>query len=144
VTNLSASVGSRGGANVALRGRRAGAVRGARLARLVPLAILALLASSCLGHTGGGAVPAGSTLVQIYHMAYRPQVVTVRAGQEVTWRFEDAGVLHDVDSRTGLFKSPLQDSGTWTHRFTTPGTYDYYCSVHTYMVGEVVVLPAGG
>jgi plastocyanin len=78
-------------------------------------------------------------VVQIHQMAFRPRVVTVRVGQPVTWRFEDAQVEHDVDAANGSFQSPLRDSGTWTHTFSAPGTYSYFCSVHTYMTGVVVV-----
>jgi plastocyanin len=75
-------------------------------------------------------------------MAFRPRVVTIHAGQIVTWRFEDAQVLHDVDSRSGGFASPEKDSGTWSHTFARPGTYSYFCSIHPYMTGAVIVLPA--
>ncbi len=115
----------------------------ARSRRALAAALVAagLLATGCLGHTGGGHVPAGSKLVQIYHMAFRPSIMRVTAGQSVTWRFEDAQVIHDVDSINGTFESPQKDSGTWTHVFTTPGTYAYRCSIHTYMTGEVIVTP---
>jgi plastocyanin len=100
---------------------------------------LAVLAAGCLGHTGGGSVPPGASLVQVYHMAFRPRIVRVRVGQTVTWRFEDGGVEHNVDSREGDFRSPNQDSGTWSRTFTAPGTYSYFCSVHPYMTGQVIV-----
>jgi plastocyanin len=100
---------------------------------------VSIAAAGCLGQSGGGTVPRGAEVVQIHQMAFRPRVVTVRVGQPVTWRFEDAQVEHDVDAADGSFHSPLKDSGTWTHTFTAPGTYSYFCSVHTYMTGEVVV-----
>jgi plastocyanin len=111
---------------------------------LVTAALAALVAAAggCLGQTGGGSVPPGSQLVQVYHMAFTPRIVTVKVGQPVTWRFEDAQVEHDVDSRSGGFKSPVKDSGTWSHTFDAPGTYSYFCSIHTYMTGEVIVVPA--
>ncbi|HYW82619.1 MAG TPA: plastocyanin/azurin family copper-binding protein, partial [Spirochaetia bacterium] len=28
---------------------------------------------------------------------------------------------------------------SYTHTFTTPGTYTYYCAYHLWMVGTVVV-----
>jgi plastocyanin len=100
---------------------------------------LVLAAGGCLGATGGGKVPAGAKLITVYHMAFTPRVATVRVGQPVTWRFEDAGVLHNVTSRSGAFKSPDRDSGTWTHVFSRPGTYAYYCTIHPYMTATVVV-----
>jgi plastocyanin len=111
-----------------------------RLLRTAAIGAVTLLAAGCLGHTGGGAVPAGAALVQVHQMAFRPHIVTVKVGQPVTWRFEDAQVEHNVDSRTGGFLSPDKDSGTWTHVFSAPGTYSYFCSVHPYMTGQVIVV----
>jgi plastocyanin len=105
---------------------------------------VAVSAAGCLGASGGGSVPPGAKVVQVRQMAFRPRIVTVKVGQPVTWRFEDAQVEHDVDAATGAFHSPLKDSGTWTHTFTTAGTYSYFCSVHTYMTGQVIVVPAAG
>lgn len=112
--------------------------------RLVWVAAIVVLAAGCLGQSGGGPVPAGAQLIQIHQMAYHPRIVTVRVGQPVTWRFEDAQVEHDVDAVNGSFESPLQDSGTWTHVFTAPGTYSYFCTLHTYMTGQVIVVAASG
>ena len=33
----------------------------------------------------------------------------------------------------------LQDSGTYAHTFTQPGSYTYHCTVHPNMTGTVVV-----
>ncbi len=35
--------------------------------------------------------------------------------------------------------SPTQSSGTWTHTFTTAGTFDYRCTIHFDMRGVVTV-----
>jgi plastocyanin len=111
-----------------------------RALRATALVLTAVLSAGCLGHPGGGKVPPGAAVVQIHQMAFRPHVVTVRVGQPVTWRFEDAQVEHNVDSPTGGFRSPNQDSGTWTHTFGAPGTYSYFCSIHPYMTGQVIVV----
>jgi plastocyanin len=101
--------------------------------------VAVLLLGGCIGHTGGGPVPRGAVLILIYHMAFRPEVAYARVGQPVTWRFDDAGVLDQVRSTTGAFKSPYADMSTWTHVFSAPGVYRYENSTHTYMVGEVIV-----
>ena len=69
-----------------------------------------------------------------------PQTLVVKVGTTVTWR--NSSGYHDVTSRDGLFSSPtLGDS--YTHTFTEPGRYPYYCSFHgAEMRGEVVVEPA--
>ena len=33
----------------------------------------------------------------------------------------------------------LNKGGTYSHTFTTPGTYDYYCTIHPYMKASVEV-----
>jgi len=33
---------------------------------------------------------------------------------------------------------------SWSYTFTTPGTYEYYCIVHPYMIGHITVAPASG
>lgn len=82
-------------------------------------------------------------------MAYDPNVVEVRVGQPVVWKFEDPGVVHDVVGLTGpvpgaaKFHSPDQENGDWIHTFTAAGTYTYYCSLHTYMRGKVIVVAPG-
>ncbi len=106
----------------------------------VAVAVAAVAASGCLGQSGGGPVPPGAKLVEVRQMAFRPRVVTVTVGQPVTWRFEDAQVEHDVLAVSGTFQSPLKDSGTWTHTFASPGTYSYFCRVHPYMTGQVIVV----
>jgi plastocyanin len=103
----------------------------------------------CAGLAGcghhGGAVPKGAAVVDISHMAFQPATVEVLVGQPVAWKFEDAGVVHDVVGVTGPvpgsadFHSPNQESGVWVHTFTTPGTYTYYCRLHPYMRGTVIV-----
>jgi plastocyanin len=38
------------------------------------------------------------------------------------------------------FKSPVLDTDQqFSHTFESPGTYDYFCSIHPRMTGQVVV-----
>jgi plastocyanin len=53
---------------------------------------------------------------------------------------------HTVTSDTGLFKShTLRDAETepinasFSYTFTEPGTFNYYCSIHSEMTGMVIV-----
>ena len=82
--------------------------------------------------------------------AFSPPSVNVAPGEKVTWVW--AGVFHSStsDSQSGpeVWDSGVISTGTFSHTFTTPGTYPYYCTVHSYpggtaMNGSVqVVAPA--
>jgi plastocyanin len=63
----------------------------------------------------------------------------VKAGTSVTWTNDDDD-SHAVASSSKLFKSKALDTrDKFSFTFTTPGTYDYFCSLHPYMKGVVVV-----
>jgi plastocyanin len=44
-----------------------------------------------------------------------------------------------VDSGPALRDQVLLPGGVWQVKFTTPGTYQYACTIHTGMLGTVVV-----
>jgi amicyanin len=65
--------------------------------------------------------------------------VTVPVGGTVTWVNQDED-LHTVVSTAGLFRSPgLDTDETYSYKFTKPGVYQYFCTLHPLMVGKVVV-----
>ena len=112
---------------------------------LVPLALAAaLVLAGCGGDEGGGAEAApvtGVTEVAAKDNHFTPAAIQVPAGTEVTWRFEDGFVPHDVTG-DGFASGDPQRKGTFAHTFTQPGTYPYHCTVHDGMTGRVVVTDA--
>jgi plastocyanin len=91
------------------------------------------------GGGGGGASGPGTNEVWIQGMAYNPAIITVSAGTTITWTNKDASD-HTVTSTTGLFDSgTISVTGTWSHLFSTPGTYTYLCSIHSSMTATVIV-----
>ncbi|RZS31260.1 amicyanin [Herbihabitans rhizosphaerae] len=91
-----------------------------------------------------GSAAAASAHVMIAQYAYGPSTVTVTAGDTVSWTNHDQAP-HDVVTTSGpaQLRSPMMSNGqSWSFRFTQPGTYSYYCSVHPDMKAKVVVLPA--
>ena len=81
--------------------------------------------------------------------AFSPASVTVAPGEKVTWVW--AGAFHSStsDSQIGaeVWDSGIISTGQFSHTFTTPGTYPYYCSLHSFpggtaMNGTVQVLGA--
>jgi plastocyanin len=82
--------------------------------------------------------------VNIDEFAFAPQHATVKAGTTVTWINED-DAPHTVASSSKLFKSKALDTGDkFSFTFTTPGTYEYFCSLHPHMMGAIVVEAATG
>jgi plastocyanin len=82
---------------------------------------------------------AAETMVKIDNFAFAPQHLTVKAGTTVMWENED-DIPHTVASSPKLFRSKVLDTGgTFTFTFTTPGAYEYFCSLHPHMTGTIVV-----
>jgi plastocyanin len=71
---------------------------------------------------------------------YSPASFTVKAGTTVTWVNKD-GIDHTVTSKaSSLFDSGnMPTGGTFRYTFSQPGTYTYYCTLHPWMTGIVVV-----
>ena len=76
--------------------------------------------------------------VKIDNFAFAPQRIVVQAGTTVTWTNAD-DAPHTIVSTTKLFKSSALDTeDKLSFTFATPGTYDYFCSLHPHMTGTVV------
>jgi len=77
--------------------------------------------------------------VEIDNFAFSPGRITVKTGTTVTWLNAD-DTPHTVAASSKLFKSKALDTdGSFSFTFTTPGMYEYFCSLHPYMTGTVVV-----
>ena len=107
------------------------------------------------GEGGGSNTAAGPTLTILESSSiigspdYDPDELTVSAGSEVTVVNQDT-VLHSVTSGTGptdpnsgqQFDTGLiiaGESATLSLAQVAPGHYDYYCLVHPYMTGTIIV-----
>ncbi len=87
-----------------------------------------------------GAPVTGVTQVSIQNFAYQPANMQVRVGTTVTWTNQD-NVPHSVTFKNGMKDSGLLSQGqSFSYTFNTPGTYQYYCTVHPYMVATVTVV----
>jgi nitrite reductase (NO-forming) len=75
---------------------------------------------------------------------YSPPTLTVVIGvnNTVTWVNND-NVPHTVTANDGSYNSGNLNPGqSWSHTFTAPGTYTYYCSYHSWMKGTIIVKAA--
>lgn len=71
--------------------------------------------------------------------AFSPSVINISSGTTVTWTNEDA-ILHTVTDLGGSFDSGFIQAGeTWDYKFDSKNTYYYFCSIHPWMRGTVIV-----
>jgi len=75
--------------------------------------------------------------VEIRDYKYIPESLTINVGQTVRWTNYDT-VLHDVVG-SGIESEYLKQGETFTYTFEQEGTYDYICTIHPWMEGEVIV-----
>lgn len=90
--------------------------------------------------------PTASALAQVSlikvdgNYSFAPAAVSIRVGTTVTWvnTTGDALTVDGVD-----FQSPLlpKEGGTWSHVFTTVGTFSYTSRVRPEMTGTITVTP---
>jgi plastocyanin len=79
--------------------------------------------------------------IKIDNFTFDPPTLTIAVGTKVTWVNRD-DVPHTA---TSTAKPKSFDSGTldtdqqFSHVFTKPGTYDYFCAVHPKMTGRIIV-----
>jgi YVTN family beta-propeller protein len=85
-----------------------------------------------------GTAGTGQVTTEISGFAFT-DTIRVKAGQAVSWTNRDA-VPHTVTSDDGLWDSgDIAAGGTWSRRFTVPGTYAYHCGNHPAMTATVIV-----
>lgn len=87
------------------------------------------------------AAAAAPAQVTIDNFAFEPDTLTVAAGTKVTWANHDNEPHTVVSADKALrFKSQALDTDdNFSFVFDKPGTYKYFCSVHTFMVGTIDV-----
>jgi plastocyanin len=78
--------------------------------------------------------------VTIVDFKFGPRATTVHAGDTITWT-NDGPSPHSATANNGSFDTGILSRGqSGSHTFTTPGTYTYFCKVHPFMHGTIVVL----
>ena len=84
---------------------------------------------------------AGAT-VRIDNFTFAPATLTVPVGTTVTWVNAD-DLPHTIAAKDRRFKSKALDTDdTFAHTFSTPGRFEYFCSLHPHITGTIVVEPA--
>ena len=75
--------------------------------------------------------------VHAIHDLYTPAALTVPVGTAVRFVNDDTDI-HTFTARNGAFDSGLLFQGqVWEYVFSTPGTVEYFCLPHPWMVGTI-------
>lgn len=81
-------------------------------------------------------------VVHIRDFKYAPVQIRIHAGDRVTFVNDDTEA-HTVSAQDRSFDSAGIDSGErWQHVFEKAGVFRYFCQLHPYMQGTIIVLPA--
>jgi plastocyanin len=107
--------------------------------------VAAIFAGAVLVLTLAAGLPAHAAGIEvgIDNFTFAPKELKVKAGTTVTWTNRD-DIPHTVVALQ-TFKSKVLDTGdSFSFTFTTPGTFNYFCSLHPHMTGVIVVEAATG
>jgi len=121
------------------------------------IVVLAAAGVACGGSDSGGAVntpsasasacaasPSTEAPVKVdanASLKFVPANITVKPCQLVIWTVVGA-VLHTVTAKSGAtFDSGnLNEGGTFTQAFATPGTIHYYCKIHGAAMSGIITV----
>lgn len=82
--------------------------------------------------------PAPKTVsVSIRNLSFVPATITINPGDTVTWTNDDS-VPHTATG-SGFDTGMLSKGQSGSHTFSSAGTFDYICTTHPAMKGQVVV-----
>ena len=84
---------------------------------------------------------ASGTMISIQNYDYSPNTLTISVGTTVTWKNLD-NVPHTVADMNNprSFGSKLLTNGTtYSYTFTQAGTFQYFCTMHPFMTGTIIV-----
>ncbi len=85
---------------------------------------------------------AGDPGVTIADFMFSPGTITVHAGDTITWT-NNGPSSHTATATNGSFDTgTLRKGASGSHTFTQAGSYTYFCKIHPFMHGTIVVLAA--
>ena len=123
---------------------------------LIAALAVVLIAVSVVGEDADSQIPKIGTVEEsgfsqscVDTGCYTPSVLTIKSGTVVTMTNTDETGVHTftsgiVDGFTpspdGMFDSQVLMTGdAYERKFSQKGTYDYYCMLHTWMTGKLIV-----
>jgi plastocyanin len=102
------------------------------------LSAVALIAVLLPASARGGARVASNHTVILKNLRFNPETLRIHRGERVTWKWEDGSTPHNLKSHSFRGAS-TRAHGSFTVRFTRAGTFNYRCTLHSFMTGKIVV-----
>jgi plastocyanin len=93
--------------------------------------------------TAPSASSSAAVSVTIGDFFFRPQDVTVTAGEAVTWTNEGTVPEGHTATGDGFDSGVLKEGQSFSHTFEEAGSFDYVCTLHPNMRGTITVTAAG-
>jgi len=90
--------------------------------------------------TNESSPPSRVAHITIHDYMFSPMKLVVQPGEHIVVKNDDS-VVHTLTSIDDRFASGLLAPGysDTIEAPSTPGTYDYICTIHRYMFGEIIV-----
>ena len=83
---------------------------------------------------------AGDPGVTVADFHFSPATTTIHVGDTITWT-NDGPSSHTATAHGGAFDTGVLKKGqSASHTFSHPGTFTYFCQIHPFMHGTIVVL----
>lgn len=80
------------------------------------------------------------TRVAINNFDFTPGDVTIQVGTTVEWQNRSEATSHTASPVDGAWDSGIILGGeSFTHTFSAPGTFPYFCAIHPSMTGTITV-----
>ena len=114
--------------------------------RPIAFLLVGALALVCLvglrATTGTPEASAGSLskTVTIERFAYDPSPLRVEAGTKIVFDDEDGSLTHTATAKNGSFDTgDIKVGTTKSIVIKKPGVYKYFCKIHPFMHGKIIV-----
>lgn len=102
------------------------------------LLLTALLAAACTSDRSP-TTPVQTSNVSIVNFRFDPVTITVPVGSTVTWKNNDTVAHTSTSNAAGWDSGTLAAGASFSHTFTTRGSFAYHCAFHSSMTGTVTV-----
>lgn len=107
-------------------------------ATAIALVIPATAAEARVGRGGPDPLGAVQRVRMVNGDRFRPATLTVGRGTRVRWVNVD-NVSHTTTSNSGIWAATLSPGERFARRFRRAGEFNYRCTLHTGMIGRIIV-----